>query len=187
MTKQISFRAVQNREQGDRATDVIKAVKKRRGMSQIRNAPSLKFSLCEHDNAVHRKASSKDNFTKIRIKQQDKHPDIISGVDRDLSRMKKVAIVSASKMKETYYDMLINQPKAFNRKKGSLVTPDALNRLNLHQKFRCLVPTDFQVNPVRESEMSSKKLAMESTSRSSTSGSPINRQKRMTFDERMQT
>ena len=68
VTKQISFRAVQNREQGDRATDVIKAVKKRRGMSQIRNAPSLKFSLCEHDNAAHQKASSKDNFTKIRIK-----------------------------------------------------------------------------------------------------------------------
>ena len=57
--------------------------------------------------------------------------DIISGHDKNYMP-KKVQVIPTSKTQEAYYDMLVSQPKPFNRRKGSLVTPDVINRLNLH-------------------------------------------------------
>ena len=74
-------------------------------------------------------------------------------------------------MKETYYDMLANSQKPFNLKKGHFVKPDVLDRMKLHQAYRCVVPTDSQVNPVREHNIINRDIEREQKSCKSSIGS----------------
>ena len=57
---------------------------------------------------------------------------MITGMATNHTDNVKVPLLASSKMKETYYDLLVNQEKPFNLKKGSMVKPDYIHRLNLH-------------------------------------------------------
>ena len=66
----------------------------------------------------------------------------------------KTQAIPASQSLQTYYDMLISQKKPFNLRKGSLVTADSIKRMELPQQLRCIVPSDYQVNPIRDKDLS---------------------------------
>ena len=91
--------------------------------------------------------SEKREQIKLR-KKMSVRKDIITGAEQKDTKAAKFHIEPASKTGQTYYNMLVTQVKPFNNRKGSLVTSDRIQRLDSHQKFRCLVPTDYQINPM---------------------------------------
>lgn len=94
-----------------------------------------------------------------------RHDTITGNVTAD-KKPSKIQVVPDSRAMQTYYDMLVNQKKPFNLRKGNLVTADRIQRLDLHQKFRCLVPSDYQINPLKSKEIESMSQACKKINKS---------------------
>mmetsp|Transcript_37402 Transcript_37402/g.49169 ORF Transcript_37402/g.49169 Transcript_37402/m.49169 type:complete len:140 (-) Transcript_37402:1941-2360(-) len=129
ITKKHTFRSFINQDRTpERGTDIYTKVRRMQDSVPASNSSSLKFSLQEY-------APSLDQERQDTIKLRKKvsvRKDIITGAEQADMKAKKFHIEPASKSGQTYYDMLITQQKPFHLRKGSLVTPDHVQRLELH-------------------------------------------------------
>ena len=118
-------------------------MKEKRKSSVINNPAGLKYSHCEHEQAMDCHTLTK-NFVKLEQKSVKKFNPVLG--QSKLVQAPGLEIVPHSKMMETYYDMLLTQKRPFNRTKGQIVTT-LETALKPCQQMRQIVPSARLISP----------------------------------------